>query len=98
MKPLKIFLPLLALGCGWPVAGHAAGKDKGVDILISADAIPSPEGFRPKSGKPIHFLYFQTRQTLGEPIAGVKLPEPAMVERAVVGELEKQGFVRAKEG
>jgi hypothetical protein len=98
MKRLPLLLPLLLLGCGLPVAVHAAAKDKGVDILISADAIPSPEGFRPKPGKPIHFLYFQTRQTLGDAVAGVKLPEPALVERAVVAELEKQGFVRAKEG
>ncbi len=75
-----------------------AAKDKGLEILLSADAIPSPEGFRPKPGQPIYYLLFQSRQTLGEAIAGVKLPEPAMVERAVVAELEKQGFVRAKEG
>ncbi len=79
-------------------ASPVAAKDSGLDVLISADAIPSPEGFRPKPGEPIHYLFFQNRQTLGDAVAGVKLPEPAVVEKAVVAELEKQGFVRAAEG
>ncbi len=80
------------------VAARAASKDKGLDVLISADAIPSPEGFRPKPGKPIHYLLTQGRITLGEAVAGVKLPEPALVEKAVVAELQKQGFVRTDVG
>src|SRR4051812_441225 len=97
MKVFRGSLQLVVLACA--LAGHAwAAKDKGVDVLVSADAIASPEGFRPKPGKPIYFLYFQTRQTLGDAVAGVKVPAPAAVERAVIGELEKQGFVRAKEG
>jgi len=94
LPPLCLCLGLLA---GFAVAA-AAAKDKGLDILISADAISPPEGFRPKPGKPIHYLLFQSRQTLGEVVAGVKLPDPALVERAVVAELEKQGFVRTQEG
>ena len=74
-------LPSLGLCLGLLVgiaASLAAAKDKGLDILISADAIPSPEGFRPKPGKPFHYLLFQSRQTLGDPVGGVKLPEPAL--------------------
>lgn len=71
---------------------------KGLEVLISADAIPSPEGYRPKPGKPIYYLLFQSRETLGEAVGGVKLPAPELVERAVVAELAKQGFVRAVEG
>jgi hypothetical protein len=59
-----------------------AAKDKGLDVLISSDAIESPEGFRPKPGKPVHYLLSQNRQTLGDVIAGVKLPDAALVENA----------------
>lgn len=79
-------------------AAAPAAQDKGLDILISADAIPSPEGFRPKPGKPIHYLLFHSRQTLGTVVAGVKLPDNATVERAVDAELAKQGFVKTQEG
>ncbi|MEO6569170.1 MAG: hypothetical protein ABIO94_10450 [Opitutaceae bacterium] len=75
-----------------------AAKDKGLDVFISADAIPSPEGFRPKPGKPIHYVLTQNRQTLGEAVGGVKLPNPTVVEGAVVAELQKQGFVRTAVG
>ncbi len=93
----------LLLGLCFPLlAGFAttlfAAKDKGLDVLISSDAIPSPEGFRPKPGKPIHYLLTQGRITLGEAVAGVKLPEPALVEKVVVAELQKQGFVRTDVG
>jgi hypothetical protein len=98
MKRLPALLFQLGLLGGLAGTGRAAGRDKGLDILISADAIPSPEGFRPKPGQPIHYLYFQTKETLGDAIAGVKLPEPGLFERAVTAELAKQGFVRAREG
>lgn len=69
-------------------------KDKGLDVLISADAISSPQGFRPQPNKPIHYLLFQSRQTLGTPVGGVKLPSLEVVERALTAELKKQGFVK----
>jgi hypothetical protein len=73
-------------------------NNKDFDVLISSDAIYSPEGFRPKPGKPVRYIMRQTQQTLGEPVAGVKLPDPATVESAIVAELEKQGFIQAKIG
>jgi len=89
---------LFRLLIGVVVGPASSAKDKGLDVLISADATPSPEGFRPKPDKPIHYLLFQSRETLGETVAGVKLPDSATVERALVTELEKQGFVRAVDG
>ncbi|MEO5959522.1 MAG: hypothetical protein ABIR80_10420, partial [Opitutaceae bacterium] len=56
------------------------------------------EGFRPKPGKPIHYIFSQARDTLGDAVAGVKLPEPALVESAIVAELKKQGFLRTDVG
>lgn len=75
-----------------------ATKTQNVEVLLSADAISVPEGLRPKPGKPISYLFGQTRESLGELVGKVKYPEPAVVERAVVAELTKQGFVRAKAG
>lgn len=97
MKSLTALFLGLGFSAGLAVPLFGA-KDKGLDVLLSADAIPSPEGFRPKPGKPIHYLLFQSRETLGEAVANVKLPDPAAVDRAVVAELEKQGFVRTQEG
>jgi len=71
---------------------------KGLDVLVASDAVPSPDGFRPAPGHPVYYLLGQTRLTLGDPVAGVKLPEPAVVEQAVVAELTKHGFVLAKVG
>lgn len=94
-------LPTLALCLGLFAALTVpliATKDKGLDVLLSADAIASPEGFRPKPGQPIHYVYSQKSETLGDAIAGIKLPEPAFIERAIVAELAKQGFIRTQVG
>lgn len=76
----------------------ARGAEKGLDVLIAADATLPPEHLRPRPGKPIHYFFTQSRQSLGEVVAGVKLPDDAAVERAVVAELTKQGFVRTDVG
>ncbi len=89
---------LLILLCLSATGALFAAKDKGLDVLISADAIPSPEGFRPQPGKPIYYLLFKTKETLGEPVAGIKLPTPEVMEKTLVAELDKQGFKRAVDG
>ena len=71
---------------------------KGAEVLVAADAIVTPEGFRPAPGKPIYYIFSQTPQSLGESIAGIKLPEPALIEQCVVAELAKQGFIRTQVG
>jgi hypothetical protein len=98
MRTRRFISLTLGVLAGFPVGSTFAARDKGLEILITADAIPSPEGFRPKPGKPVYYLLFQSRTTLGEVIANVKLPDSAAVERAVVAELAKQGFVRTQEG
>lgn len=87
----------LGLLAGFATALPGA-NNKDFDILISADAIPSPDGFRPKPGKPVRYILTQNRQSLGDAVAGVKLPDAATVESAIVAELGKQGFVRAELG
>lgn len=71
---------------------------RGLEVLVPADAIASPAGFRPELGKPIHYLFQQTRQSLGDAVAGIKLPAPELVEATVVSELGRQGFVRTQVG
>jgi hypothetical protein len=73
-------------------------NDRGLEVLVSADAIDSPEGFRPKPGKPVYYFFTQARASLGEIVAGVKLPATELVESAVVAELARQGFVRTQDG
>ena len=85
-----------AMGADKPAAGSKVPR--GLEVLIAADAIASPEGFRPEPGHPIHYVFGQSRLTIGDPVAGVKLPEPAAVEQAVTAELAKQGFARTKVG
>jgi hypothetical protein len=93
-------LPFQVLvGCAFALIGKPSpASEAGLDVLISADAIDSPEGFRPKSGKTIPYLLILSRETLGEVIAGVQLPAAPVVQRALIAELEKQGFVRAIDG
>jgi len=97
MKSLPSAVLIASLLAAFAVSPTHA-KDKGLDVLISADAVPSQEGFRPTPGHPIYYLLSQTRLTLGDSVAGVKMPEPAVVEKFVVAELTKQGFVRTDVG
>lgn len=91
---------LLSVLCGCLLGSPlmAASVPRGTEVLVTSDAIPSPEGFRPKPGKPILYVLNQTRQSLGEAVAGVKLPPPEVIEKAIVAELAKQGFVKAEVG
>lgn len=77
---------------------NAKKSSRGLEVLVASDAVSSPEGFRPKPGQPVFYLFGQTRLTLGDSVAGVKLPDPDLVEKAVVAELTKQGFVRSEVG
>lgn len=91
---------LLTVTSAWAAQQPPKAKkgEKGLEVLVGADAIASSEGFRPKPGKPIHYILTQTRLSMGEAVAGVKLPDPAVVEHAVVAELAKQGFIRTEVG
>jgi hypothetical protein len=89
---------------GFAVAGEGRGGEiqtatAAPDVLVVADAISIPEGFRPAPGKPVYYvLVGRSQMTLGNSIGGVKLPDAATVERAVVAALASQGFVRTQVG
>lgn len=91
---------LAILGAQAAAAEKPAAKPKreGVEVLVAADALTVPEGLRPKPGKPIHYILRHGKQSLGDTVAGAKMPDPALVERLIVAELGKQGFVRAEIG
>ena len=88
---------LLATAIAAGVA-FAAPPREGVEVLVSADALEIPEGFRPKPGKPIYYILAQSPVELGDSIAGVKLPDKSFVEGLIVAELKKQGFIRTEVG
>ncbi|MEO5960860.1 MAG: hypothetical protein ABIZ49_01410 [Opitutaceae bacterium] len=83
---------------GSSISYAAQKKAEGVEVLVSADAITTPEGLRPKPGQPVYYVFNQIHKSLGDAVAGIKMPDPAFVERAVVAELAKQGFVRTQVG
>lgn len=92
-------LMLLSLpGFGADKSANSKKNSTGLEVLVSADAIDSTDGFRPKPGKPIYYIFQQTRLSMGEPVGNTKLPKSAIVERAVVAELQKQGFIRTEVG
>ena len=95
---MKTLYKALVLSVLAVAASSAAEKRPGLQVLVASDAMPSPDGFRPKPGHPVYYIFSQTRLTLGDAVGGVKLPEPTMVEKAVVAELTKQGFVRSEVG
>ena len=95
---MKTLYKALVLSVLAVAASSAAEKRPGLQVLVASDAVPSPDGFRPKPGHPVYYIFSQTRLTLGDAVGGVKLPEPTMVEKAVVAELTKQGFVRSEVG
>lgn len=79
-------------------AAFAAGSYRGPEVLVAADAFTVPEDLRPSPGKPVYYVFSQAQKSLGDSVAGVKMPDSALVERAVVAELAKQGFVRSQVG
>lgn len=94
----RTLLSVAALLTLLPVATRAAPPPGAPEVLVSADAFAIPEELRPKPGKPIHYIFTQMQQTLGEVVAGVKTPAPEAVEQLVEAELIKQGFVPARAG
>jgi hypothetical protein len=85
------------------VAVTSSGASKplpgGLEVLVVADAVTDvPEGLRPAPGKPIYYVLGKAQMTVGDSVAGVKMPRPELVEKAVVDALATQGFVRTQVG
>jgi hypothetical protein len=99
MKHFRAFLLVTLLG---QVVATAADKPKNAkepEVLVVADAVKDvPEGLRPSPGKPIYYLLGKTQLSLGQSVAGIKMPDPAEVERSVVSTLASQGFIRTEIG
>jgi hypothetical protein len=92
---------LAAVAALLAVAGLSAATTpppSGLEVLVVADAISVPEGLRPSPGKPIYYVLGKSQMTFGESVAGVKMPKPEVVEKAVVESLASQGFVRTNVG
>ncbi|MBL9190526.1 MAG: hypothetical protein JNK23_23815 [Opitutaceae bacterium] len=89
-------LPLLLLIAFAAVAAFAADKKKkpGPEVLVVADVLVTPpEAARPTKEKPIHYIILGGgERTLGDSIAGEKMPKREEITRELVSALGSQGF------
>ena len=97
---MKTFTAALILALASAVTASSAEKLKANrEVLVVADALKSvPEELRPAPGRPIYYVFAKGQVTLGESVAGIKMPSPAAMEEAVVASLATQGFVRTQVG
>lgn len=99
MKNLRLSVAVAL--CASLVA-NAAEKPKTTklpEVLVVSDALKDvPEGLRPTPGKPIYYILGKGQLSLGESVAGIKMPDPAEVERLIVSALATQGFKRTEVG
>ncbi len=93
-------LLLLALGAlAW--AAPAPGKKKpGPEVLVVSDVLLTPpEAARPTKEKPIHYIILGGgERTLGDAVAGEKMPKREDIARELVAALDSQGFRLTKLG
>lgn len=97
----KILLSALAvLAGGWAaIAAENPKSAKLPEVLVVSDTLKDvPEGFRPTPEKPIYYILGKGQLSLGQAVGGIKMPDPAEVERLVVSALATQGFRRTEVG
>ncbi|MDP3068789.1 MAG: hypothetical protein Q8N18_00795 [Opitutaceae bacterium] len=97
MRPL----PLLILAALCAVMVAAADKKKpGPEVLVVSDVMLDPPALaRPTKEKPIPYIILGGgERTLGDAIAGEKMPSREDVTRELVAALESQGFRLTKFG
>ncbi len=93
---MRRLTPPLLLACSalaW--AAPAPEKKKpGPEVLVVSDVLLTPpEAARPTKEQPIHYIILGGgERTLGDSIAGDKMPKREEVARALAGVLETQGF------
>lgn len=94
------FLRFLLLLAFFPANSRAAEKSKDPhEVLVVADALQNvPAGLRPSPGQPIYYVLAKGEVTLGESVAGIKMPAAAAMEKAIVSSLAGEGFVRTEIG
>lgn len=96
----RLPLPLL-LALAAALAPAAEQKKKpGPEVLVVSDVLLTPpEAARPTKEKPIHYIILGGgERTLGDAIAGEKMPKREDIARELVGVLESQGFRLTKLG
>lgn len=93
-------LRLAMLGAFLTATGRAAEKTKDPhEVLVVADALQNvPTALRPAPGQPIYYVLAKGEVTLGESVAGMKMPRAAEMEKAIVASLASQGFIRTEVG
>ncbi len=79
----------------------AASKPRpGPEVLVVSDVVdPNTRTLRPTREKPVYYIILGgTERTLGDPIAGEKMPDRAVLTQEIARALGSQGFVLTKIG
>lgn len=97
---LKVAL-IASLSVATATASAASqGATTNPDVMVVADAKANvSEMMRPSPAKAVYYTFVGTNQiTLGAVVAGVKMPNPVLVEETAEAALASQGYVRSRQG
>ncbi len=95
-------LRALALLCclASPTLFAASKPREGPEVLVVSDVVdPASPSLRPTKENPVYYIFLGgTERTLGDPIAGEKMPDRTALLKEIVGALNAQGFVPTRVG
>lgn len=79
---------------------NAAKPKEGPEVLVVSDAPnPAAAALRPTKEKPVYYVILGgAERTLGDPIAGEKMPDSATLKYEIARALHSQGFLLTKVG
>ncbi|MBI5691290.1 MAG: hypothetical protein HZC55_14495 [Verrucomicrobia bacterium] len=82
-------------------AASAASKPReGPEVLVVSDLlVPEFPALRPAKDQPVYYVILGgAERTLGDPIAGEKMPEPAALQYEIARALHSQGYLLTRVG
>jgi hypothetical protein len=78
---------------------HAAKPKEGPEVLVVSDVPNAAAALRPTREKPVYYVILGgAERTLGDPIAGEKMPDSATLKYEIARALHSQGFLLTKVG
>jgi hypothetical protein len=89
---------LLVLAAG--VALAATKPKEGPEVLVVSDVVdPKSPALRPTKESPVYYIILGgAERTLGDPIAGEKMPDPTVLKYEIARALHSQGFLLTRVG
>lgn len=93
-------LPALLIAVLACTPAYAAKPKEGPEVLVVSDVLdPAAPALRPTKEKPVYYIILGgSERTLGDPIAGEKMPDPAVLKYEIARALHSQGFLLTKVG